>query len=82
MVQTRLSHWPLMQSASVTQTLFGAVSPHPGQSTPPQSIEVSTPFLTPSEHEVQKRSADGAVARHWPLRKSRSSVQISVSAQR
>ena len=82
MVQTRASHWSLTQSEPSAQTLFGAVSPHPGQSTPPQSIEVSTPFLTPSEHEVQKRSADGAVARHWPLRQSRSSAQILVSAQR
>ena len=30
---------------------------------------------------MQKRSADGAVARHWPLRQSRS-AQISVIAQK
>ena len=37
---------------------------------------LSTPFSTPSAHDMQKS------ALHWPLRQSRSSAQVSVSAQR
>ena len=48
---------------------------------PPQSVSLSSPFLTPSPQLTQSACSEGAVALHMPLAQSASPPHFLVSTQ-